>query len=572
MTVAQILLLTAAVPEAAIFYDATAAFSVVNCDAKAAQPNALITAARSFTALHHARGQVIHSKHTPNHHDNPGNELADSLTHLAYHYGETQAQVELEELLCAPEVAWLWVTQADAQDLPHIDDTGHAAPQVSTSYGLTTNSNPQQLAYTRPGAESTSVSIALCLATYNTLSMRKQLQQKALVELFTSHGRNLVGLQQTRIEQGGVCKHGPFTAYASAARDGQGGCQLRAAFGKATGLGKTGQTLYFEASSFMIRHATPTQLLVTGNAGTLRFLFIVAHAPTTQKTALETLKWWQELTDAVKSMPRGCIPLLMLDAKAHFAGGTLTASTDHPTNANAKCLEALAADAQLLLTATVDCNGQQRVTWISPNGDPHCIDFLAVPAQWYSHSQTHQPVEFPDLFAGIDHQPVYLDIHAQLAAQANPRERISARALCTPDRQQALHAAWQTLPPVPWAVDVDTHLHMIHDHLRHFLLEHTYIGTQLRSPVIRPDTWQLLRLQRGHRRLLQRMNQQARRMLLHILFRAWKTTRPTARHNHAAALVWRLHLRTGLVARDLGRLKRRIKRAFGEDQALLPVT
>ena len=567
MTVAQILLLTAAVPEAAIFYDATAAFSVVACDAKPAQPNHLTAAARSLTALHQARGQILYSKHTPSHQDNPGNELADSLTHLAHLHDPSQTQAELETLLCAPEVAWLWVAHTAALDLPHIDDTGYAAPQISSSYGLTANRSPQQLAYTSHNAEAANITVELHLATYNTLSMRRQMQQQVLAELFASHGRHSIGLQETRVKQDGVSRCGPFTAYASDPQDGQGGCQLWIAFGKAIGHDTTGQPLYFEASSFMVRHATPTRLLVTGNAGALRFLFVVAHAPTSQRTAVEIRQWWQKLADAIRSMPRGCIPLFMLDANAHFAGDTSTASTDQPTNANAKSLQSLAADTQTLLSATVDRNGRRLVTWISPNGDPYCLDFLAVPTQWHSHSCTHQPAEFPDLFAGIDHQPVYLDIRAQLVTKANSRERISARALRTPEGQQALQTAWQTLPPVPWAVDVDTHLRYIHDHLRHVLLEQMHVGTQPRSPIIRQNTWQLLRLQRGHRRLLRRMNQQARKMLLHVLFKAWRAADPTAQHDRAARPILRLQLRIGLVARDLGRLKCKIKRAFSADQA-----
>ena len=382
------------------------------------------------------------------------------------------------------------------------------------------------------------------------------------------HSRHVIGLQETRIERTGVCHYGPFTAYTTTAQAGQEGCQLWVRFGSPIGRDGQGQPLFFEPSTFMIRHDTPTQLLVTGDACKMRFLFVVAHAPTSQKPALELQRWWRELADAIRAVPRGRIPLLMIDANAHFTGATDTASTDRPGNANAKHLQALASEMQTALSPTIDSHWQQLVTWISPKGDPYCIDYIALPEQWHGSSRTFQPQEFPDHFAGIDHHPVYLDFQAQLAAHANPRARISARALQTPEGQHALQQAWNTIPCIPWAVDVDTHLRAIHDHLRHSLLSHVNVSAKPRSPVIRPSTWQLLRLQRGHRRLLRRMKQHGRKELLQLLFQSWRVAGPLPRRHAKAATLRRLALRAGTLAQNLVRLNQRIKRAFCADQAL----
>ena len=363
LAVAQGIIFAANLANAAIFFDATAAFDVSTCQAKAAQPTAITSAARSLTALNKSAGRMHFSMHTPSHSGNPGNELADSLTKLAYRAPPCGKQQELEQLLSAPELAWLWVLFEKDHALPHLNEHGFAPPQISTCYRSCAQT-PAQAARSCNAPATTPQQLQLRCATYNTLSLKSSLQQKALAMLFRHHACSFVGLQETRLADTKLQRFGAFTAYTAPSVDGKDGCQLWVNFSQRIGTSSSGDELFFEANTFLIQHATPSQLLVTGAAGSLRFLFVVAHAPTNQRPRPETQAWWDQLGTAIKHAPRGHMPIFMIDANAHFSGGHWTASADTPENLNATLLQGLASSSSLVLSSTVDKAGQPLTTWV----------------------------------------------------------------------------------------------------------------------------------------------------------------------------------------------------------------
>ena len=62
----------------------------------------------------------------------------------------------------------------------------------------------------RGNATSGMFTLNLRIGTYNTLSLQQTLQQDSLRQLFVRDGANIVGLQETRLDQEGIVSQGPF--------------------------------------------------------------------------------------------------------------------------------------------------------------------------------------------------------------------------------------------------------------------------------------------------------------------------------------------------------------------------
>ena len=564
MAVALATIYAAQVAEAALFFDATAAQGVVSCVYRMSTPTPLQASARSLYLLNLCAGCRLFFLHTPSHRGNPGNELADSLTHLA-HEADPSAARELEDFLLHPEIGRLWIVHDSSYALPALGEDGVAAPQISHCYPLPPTSNPIQMAQHLPPSAPTSHLMHLCACTYNTLSLKNRLQQQALASLFMEQGCQVVGLQETRISPDPVTKYGPYTAFAGPAVEGTEGCQLWIDFNRPVATDVDGEAIRFEFRTFMVHAAHPTYLVVSGDAGHLRFLFVVAHAPTSKHSCIAIQTWWSQLGRAIQAAPHGRIPIFLFDANAHFEPAMAVPTV--ACNENARQFIALTERHALTISALQDASGHPIVSWISPNGDSFCIDFLAIPDTWQRCMHTFQVRDFSDRYSGIDHQPVFLAIRAQLRGDKQASFRISTRVLGSAAGQQAIAQAWRTMPAIPWHVDVDRHLSIINEHLQHHL---RHVGAEQRhprAPAIGAATWSLLRLQRHHRRILRRMRQAGRRYLLQALFGAWRGNLPAAAVQQRRRACFRLHMRGCQIADSLRQLKCRMKRSFEADHA-----
>ena len=231
------------VKQATLFYDATAAYGVATCAHSAAKPTCLQSAARSAYLLASAKGVQLFGMHTPSHLGNPGNELADSLTKLAY---QQSLDADCEAFLLHAEIGWLWTLHASHYGLPVIGDDGTSEPQTSSCYPMPPVDLPLKLACPAPEPQQERQSVAFNVATYNTLSLKSRQQQVALSTLFQQAQCQVVGLQETRLPAQPVTHYGPYTAFASPADAGTDGCHLWVDFHKPIGLSATGVPILFD--------------------------------------------------------------------------------------------------------------------------------------------------------------------------------------------------------------------------------------------------------------------------------------------------------------------------------------
>ena len=524
---ATFLVILRARPEkATCIFDSQSAAAVACCTANTADSHPLAAAVRSLFLTCQVVGVDMRFMHTYSHQGNPGNELVDSLATLCHSCSDlAQCSSRLPEVLSWPELHWVWMTTERGLNLPPLRDGVSPALHVAIP-ARSELSTPASLAGGLPLDAPSVHRLQLCLATYNTLSLRSHLQQHSLAALFKEQGCHVVGLQETRLSVDGVATYGPYTAFCAPANAGQEGVQLWVNFSLPASPAGCESPLFFSRPSFCIRHAEPRLLLVTGCLGDIRILFVVAHALTSTHAEAELAQWWTHVDQAIRRIPRGFCPVFLMDANARFSPvkHDSSASAAEACNSNAQHLQSLSRSHAVHLSALRDNEGNDIVSWVSPNGNRACLDFLGLPDAWGCCMVTYPaPAHFNDQFAGIDHSPVLVRMRLTVNTRVEKRARMpQARALRTLEGQAALRHAWLHMPQVPWHVDVDTHLGVINRHLQDCLANAFAREPRVSHPAISPASWQLLRTQRGLRRVMFRRRQHWDREVMATFLQAWR--------------------------------------------------
>ena len=212
-------------------------------------------------------------------------------------------------------------------------------------------------------------------------------------------------------------------------------------------------------------------------------------------------------------------------------------------------------------------SGAPLVTWVSPSGQAHCLDYVAYPETWGPAARTHQPKSFDDLFAGLDHQPVYSTLHANMDL-ACKKPTTSWRALLTSEEgRQTITHAWRTMPQIPWETPIDDHVAIVNQHL--FACRDTALAARPapRAPFLSSDTWALLRHQRRLRRLSSRLKATHRRQLLFALFQTWSNGISEQKTARVAKCAHRAHNRIAQVATLLHRSRKHLRWNTAKDKA-----
>ena len=157
----------------------------------------------------------------------------------------------------------------------------------------------------------------LRIAQYNCLSLRGHGATELLAKGATRNRLGLLGIQETRTAQDPIRSIDGFWVVSSAcAPDGVGGCQIWLAQGN---MGTQDRDeLRWDRSTFSIVNSGPQILAVLASLADIRFLCVSAHAPPANSPPAALDKWWAELQAVLAKAPRGCCPLLCVDANARF--------------------------------------------------------------------------------------------------------------------------------------------------------------------------------------------------------------------------------------------------------------
>ena len=300
--------------------------------------------------------------------------------------------------------------------------------------------------------------------------MQMKGKRHLLIQQAENEGLNLIGLQETRIQNTAVLPDSRYIMLHAAANS-------AGHFGCALWLSKHIPYAVHEDHSYHFdeRHCTVValscrHLLVNLEAPHLKCLILVAHAPSApQDPDGIVAAFWRDRTEEIRKVP-GRLPLLVLaDANSRLgcqespAIGPEGAETE--TVAGSRFHDFLLLHCLFLPATMSDLHTGPSWTWCSALGDYHRLDYVAIPQAWSGfrlHSSTWPELEV--MQKRQDHIPVRLSCLFGLRAGdgASPGATFKRKACRPNDLDPSLDQGLflerlrrQAMPA--WDTDVDSH-------------------------------------------------------------------------------------------------------------------
>ena len=458
------------------------------------------------------------------HHGEPWNEFADHLAKYQLQKWAIEHKAEpdiIAGILHEGWAPWLWISIASRHS-----PSSWPTPCADGSF---VNDAPSMCASDAPliqhqQAPQAKGSFCFRIATYNTLSLRVPGQIECLDEHFGKEC-SILGLQETRQEQAGIEHGNRFLRFSSAACHGQGGCQIWLSKFRSPGTDVNRQPLCWKVDSFVIHHSDPRCLAISGKAGDTLFGIVSAHARVSNSEDECLRAFWRQLTAIVGKLPERSIKIVMVDANATFNAERWVEEYYPPVENNAYLLLQMAAQTSTALSDLWDAHGQEVKTWCSPTGYSKALDFIMVPRSMAQHMTTigadHSLV---DMFAGIDHRPLLVDMafSLQVHVAGSSRRRFDVNAMNTTQGQAKLSRIFQNAPEVGWNVHASDHWEV----LKAYLVQECSqdFPARLKSPrktYISDELWDMIANLRQLRSELRYRHQHVRRFSLYQVFHAW---------------------------------------------------
>ena len=158
-------------------------------------------------------------------------------------------------------------------------------------------------------------------------------------------------------------------------------------------------------------------------------------------------------------------------------------------------------------------------------GYQKALDFIMVPRSMAQHMTTlGVDLTLVDMFAGIDHRPLLVDMAFALQAQnvTRPKKCFDVKAMSTPQGQAKLQRIFQNAPAIEWGVHASDHW----EELKAYLVQECSQGfpAKSRSPrktYISDELWDKITSLRQLRSELRHRYQYTARISAHHIFRAW---------------------------------------------------
>ena len=493
-------------------------------------------AAVSLRGASYAKGQQLLPLKAEAHTGCAFNELADAVAKSAALGGATPALNFLPTVfwqgISEGVIDWAWTChgQANSAHVPPLGADGTWSAAACQTQPVTLPPSP----YFAPEAvaESMAQELYMSLVQYNCLSIKGQAAKEIMATALDQIGCGVAGLQETRTADDGISAPGSYWVLSSpATSEGVGGCQIWLHREKPMGYSaSSGEPFYWERRSFSILLAEPQLLIVLAHAGGVRFCLVSGHAPTALATERIRTAWWRKLSQGIRTAPRGCIPLVFVDANARFeANREAPATTCSPPRChNARAMLALAKEFNLEATHQFSHTGKRLFSWKSPQGRLGLIDYILFDACFATALRTDDTPDLQDLHSGVDHYPVAATLRVRVdGTKREHGPRICNRAIKTQYGQSVLRRALLTAPVPGWEVDATSHVEAIHVHLRTFVAQHLPPAPATpRHPALTAATLEEVRRRRLQRQRLRALSNQERKAFLLCVFRAWRNQRP----------------------------------------------
>ena len=449
--------------------DSQSVLGAANGSYQTANPAACNTAAclaRQAVQILEAQERDLHWHWVPGHKGIAGNEISDSLSKAVALgvWPDTPLPHALWQAVTHPFFGWLWrasTTKTDCPSLASLEGGRYEMPDQVPPALLSEGQGPEAPKVT---------TIALQTCTLNVQSLHEQ--KDALWHLLGKERFGIVGLQETRMQRDYQCKGRAFFEVHAAGKNGNHGTSLL--FAQDVPYGWQGdRPLHILPEHISCLHAEPSILVCAVHAPGLHLCCVSAHAPHSGNSPSSIQAWWRRLQGVIPKDAKGRL-LLLVDANARLGSVTSTGIDAHAGEEECpagECLRELADKFQLWIPATCfDRTGRRdpsasEPTWVSPHGTLHRVDYIGVPLAWNTGNVT--PWVHGDLLPARQHEDHWAAcvsvqflthcIAPKKGPGALPRDPSRATEQC----RQAVLAAWDTAPPVPWEANVHEHMELL---------------------------------------------------------------------------------------------------------------
>ncbi|OLP98776.1 hypothetical protein AK812_SmicGene18747 [Symbiodinium microadriaticum] len=520
-----------AVPvEASIGYDCQAAGEVAQGLATAQELTRMPDIALQLFHLLSLQGRRPRMFHLRSHKGHPLNEFCDAAAKAAAKGTLIDTAPDtLHEAAEQNVLDWLWLSLGGHRDIPGLSEEG-VLYDADTPQGA--GPTLQHALPPMPLTPEESTRLGCRAVTYNCLSCASTFQREALDGQFHKKKCCLVGLQETRTcgPPRGSTAH--FFVLASAASEGQLGCQLW--LSKSVPLGWVHDVpILWDDKGLSIVFSSPRILATIAKAGSLKFAITVAHAPTSKEAATVRAEWWRQLSAVLRMAPATCTPILLIDGNAQLCQEEAPAASS-----NRYFFEQVLQEHQLCHSGDRAHDDTRFTTWTGPDGRTAAIDYVCVPLVLQQGVKVEGPLRHFQGLTTHDHSPIAVSLDWSRPAQAAIKTpKLDYSVLAAPDRREWWRQWMSATPVVPWSADVDNHLAHLNKHILAGLTQFCpRIRPGARGTITSGATWDAIRDRRQLRRMQHSLAAEHRRAYLRVLFLAWRTGSGTLENSHVARL------------------------------------
>ncbi|CAE7041785.1 unnamed protein product [Symbiodinium sp. CCMP2592] len=416
--------------------------------------------------------------------------------------------------------AWAWMLFDPSRDVP-------------TLFSLQTEAHRMQALDARPTCSPFAPPGRHIRAANQHIGMRLPGRKALLKAQLRPLSPLFVGLQETRLPEDSTQPDSDYLILQSSATErGHGGCALWIAKRVPYAV-CAGKPCFVTSDVVNVLSASPRHLAVTISATHLHLLVLVAHCPSAAKTPISEYEaFWRQRVHDLTRRPPGYDFLVLTDANARVGSitseciGSYASETENPPGEVLH--EVLHSLAAFLPTTFPDIHVGPSVTWVSPFGDGHRIDYFIVPQHWTGFSLRTKVLTHLELLqAKDDHFPVHLQCTGSTQAPPafyQPKLASPVRPV-RPDNPQTAASLQQALCnflPPSWSEDVDDHYHYLADFWRtvggQWAPAATHKPTQ---PYISQASEHLVQVRQGLRGYLKQEASERQRRRLIICLAAW---------------------------------------------------
>ena len=374
--------------------------------------------------------------------------------------------------------------------------------------------------------------LELGIATYNIQSLEGASRlytggmSAFLRNQLQAHRIHICCLQESRAKQSGVFSSMSHFRLVAQSKEGHGGTEiwlLRCL---------NGQKKQFVAQTDLcVLHEHPELLIVRLKYATFPLIVIAGHAPHGSRPMHEIVQWWDFLETLINRFDDGNHYFILgLDANAHFSEeiddviGDL--GLEPNTNENGRRFAELMKKHHLFAPSTYAwMHHGQTTTWRCFSGvRPSRCDYISIPQAWKDiplHSEVIFTLDGGGTFK--DHLPLVLWISLRKQVVKNTSTIQLDRQAMRDAPQEVWNELSQSLPSIPWEVNVHEHAMRLTSVMASWLQQKfPKAKSKPRNDFISDETWDIRSKRVEILKALRVFRQTYANLHLGISLRAWR--------------------------------------------------